>query len=94
MGHSQGKTLHLLRLGSLVLLLSAVAVDSFVSVSIVPHPTCSLLLLFRCVLRLSLLVAAVFCCLLLLLPSMRTAVPYFLFFEGGDLEYGEPATSV
>ena len=57
MGHSWGKTLHLLRLGSLVLLLSAVAVDLFVTVSIAPHSTCSLLL-FRCMLRLSLLVAA------------------------------------
>ena len=86
--------MHLLRLGRLVLLLSAVAVDSFLSVSIAPHSTCSLLLLFRCVLRLSLLVAAVFCCLLLLCPSMRTAVPYFHFSQGGNVEDGEPATSV
>ena len=90
-----GETLHLLRLGSLVLLLGAVAVDLFVSVLIAPHSTCFLLLLFRCVLRLSLLVAAVFCCLMLLLPSMRTAVPFIFFFsQGGDLEDGEPATSV
>ena len=62
--------------------------------SIAPHSTCLLLLLFRRLRCFALLAAAVFGCLLLLLPAMRTAIPYDLCFLRGDLEHGESATDV